>query len=60
MIIASPIKNIELTKKGLDFIINNGRNTLDEIVKKEGRCFLECKGYIKEISWYKIFQAHDL
>jgi len=38
------IKNIELTKEGLNFIYKHGRNTLDLMSREE----LIKKGYIKK------------
>lgn len=42
-----PLRNPELTKKALDFIYRQGRNTLDALAKSKSRQQLIEEGWIK-------------
>lgn len=44
-----PIRNPELTKKGLDAIISHGRNFLDDMARKKSKKQMIEEGWIKDL-----------
>lgn len=54
-----PITNIELTKQGLNFIYQRGRNTLDDLARRQGRESLIQQGLIRRVSTEDLKLAWD-
>lgn len=44
-----PLCNPELTRKALDFIHKEGRNTLDEYARRKSKAELIAEGWIKDV-----------